>query len=108
IQVAAYAMLIEDVTGQAIGEARVRYHQDNITVRVPVDDAARNDVLRAIERARALSATVERPPVTSNERLCLKCSLSPACLPEEARRAAELLPAPSTDRAQPQTGIQTS
>jgi CRISP-associated protein Cas1 len=108
IQVAAYAMLIEDVTGQAIGEARVRYHQDNITVRVPVDDAARNDVLRAIERARALSATVERPPVTSNERLCLKCSLSPACLPEEARRAAELLPAPSADRAQPQTGIQIS
>lgn len=95
IQVAAYAMLIEDVTGQSIAEARVRYHQDNITVRVPIDDTAREEVMRAIKRARNLNSSVERPPVTANERLCLKCSLSPACLPEEARRAAELGQAPS-------------
>lgn len=92
VQVIAYAMLLEEVTGQAISEARVRYHQDNATVRVAVDEDARKDVLRAIERARALASSVERPPVTDNERLCLKCSLAPACLPEEARRASELVP----------------
>jgi CRISPR-associated protein Cas1 len=102
VQVAAYAMLIEDVTGQSITEARVRYHQENITVRVPIDDAAREAVMQAIERARKLNSSVERPPVTTNERLCLKCSLAPACLPEEARRAAKLAQGPfeSLDCAQ--------
>lgn len=90
LQVAAYAMLIEESTGQSIPEARVRYHQDNITVRVPVNEAARAEVRQAIERARELAASVERPPVTTNEQRCVKCSLAPACLPEEARRAAEV------------------
>jgi CRISPR-associated protein Cas1 len=88
LQVAAYAMLIEEHTGQQILEARVRYHQDNVTVRVPIDAVAREDVLNAITRARELSGMVERPPVTTNENLCVNCSLAPACLPEEARRAA--------------------
>ena len=91
LQVAAYAMLIEEATGEQIPEARVRYHQDNITVRVPIDAAAREEVMRAIARARDLASSVERPPVTTNERLCVKCSLSPACLPEEARRATQLI-----------------
>ncbi len=90
LQVAAYAMLIEEATGEQIPEARVRYHQDNVTVRVPIDAAAREGVARAIARARELSSSVERPPVTTNERLCVKCSLAPACLPEEARRANQL------------------
>ena len=88
VQVVAYAMLIEETAKQTITEARIRYHQDNITVRVPVDEPARQEVIQAIARARWLAASVERPPVTSNERLCVRCSLSPACLPEEARRAA--------------------
>jgi CRISP-associated protein Cas1 len=95
LQVAAYAMLIEEHTGQQIPEARVRYHQDNVTVRVPIDAAARQDVLSAIARARELSAWVERPPVTTNENLCVKCSLAPVCLPEEARRAVSFTDAAS-------------
>lgn len=91
VQVVAYTMLIEEATGKPIAEARVRYHQDNITVRVAADEAARAEVIQAIERARLLASTVERPPVTANERLCARCSLSPACLPEEARRAAEFV-----------------
>jgi CRISPR-associated protein Cas1 len=83
-------MLIEEFTGEQIPEARVRYHQDNTTVRVPIDAAAREEVIRAIARARELASSVERPPITTNERLCVKCSLAPACLPEEARRAAQL------------------
>ena len=38
IQVAAYTLLVEEALGQAIGEARVRYHATKATVRVPVDD----------------------------------------------------------------------
>lgn len=105
IQVAAYAMLIEEATGQAIEEGRVRYHASNATVRVPIDAALRSTVRAAIARANALRRSVERPPVTDNAKLCLRCSLATACLPEEARLAADadfhpirLLPAHETRR----------
>src|SRR2546427_90761 len=53
------------------------FRSDNTTVRVPVDATAREDVRKAVVRARALSQSVERPPVTDNARLCLRCSLAP-------------------------------
>ena len=56
LKVAAYTMLVEETIGQHIPEARVRYHRDNATVRVPIDDTARQDVINAIARARDLSA----------------------------------------------------
>jgi CRISPR-associated protein Cas1 len=89
IQVAAYTLLAEEALGQTIDEARVRYHATKVTVRVPVDGTLRAQVHAAVERARALRDTVERPPVTDNERLCVKCSLAPVCLPEEARLAVD-------------------
>lgn len=109
LQVAAYAVLIEEHTGHGrpvpedccnaedgvalagggcgkpISEARVRYHADNATVRVPIDERVREDVREAVARARELSRSVERPPVAENERLCVHCSLAPVCLPEEER-----------------------
>lgn len=85
IQVIAYAMLIEKVHAITVPEGRVRYHQSNVTVRVLCDRANREEVLKCIEQARALARSIERPPVTDNEKLCRKCSLAPVCLPEEAR-----------------------
>ena len=87
LQVVAYAVLIESATGQAVPEGRVRYHADNVTVRVPIDDAARADLAEAIATARRLRESTERPPVAENERLCVRCSLAPVCLPEEVRQA---------------------
>ncbi|HEU4733914.1 MAG TPA: type I-MYXAN CRISPR-associated endonuclease Cas1 [Kofleriaceae bacterium] len=89
VQVGAYALLVEDAYRQRVEEGRVRYHADAVTVRVPIDDALRAEVAAAIERARALRRSVERPPVTPNERLCVRCSLAPVCLPEEARLGAD-------------------
>ena len=80
-------MLLEEHTGTSIDEARIRYHADNATVRVAVDEAAREKVAWAVQRARELRESVQRPPVTDNERLCLNCSLAPVCLPEEERLA---------------------
>ena len=87
LQVVAYAALLEEHTGRIIPEGRVRYHADNTMVRVPVDAQARTDLQQAIARARTLQESVERPPVAENERLCVRCSLAPVCLPEEARLA---------------------
>jgi CRISP-associated protein Cas1 len=89
LQVVAYAAMIESATGQAVAEGRVRYHADNVTVRVPIDEAARSDLAEAIAEARRLRETTERPPVAENERLCARCSLAPVCLPEETRQAED-------------------
>lgn len=90
LQVIAYAALVEEQTGQEVPEGRVRYHADNVMVRVPIDEQARVDLTRAVARARELQSTVERPPVAENERVCVRCSLAPVCLPEEARLAVTI------------------
>lgn len=89
VQVAAYAMLLEEVMGERVPEGRVRYHASGVTVRVPVDDELRASVEQVLARARELRASLRRPPVTSNPRLCLRCSLAPVCLPEEERLALD-------------------
>ncbi len=89
IQVCAYGMLIEEEKGVDIAECRIRYHADNTLVRVPLDDAARADVLRAIERAEELGRSIDRPGVAVDDRLCIHCSLSPVCMPEEERLAKD-------------------
>lgn len=92
IQIIAYCLLVEEHSGREITEGRVRYHADNQMVRVAIDEQARKDFQAALQRAGHLQASIERPPVASNERLCVKCSLAPVCLPEEARLAATLAP----------------
>jgi CRISPR-associated protein Cas1 len=91
LQIIAYALLVEERLGETVSEGRVRYHADNVTVRVPIDDEARLFFETSLARAKELQIRVERPPVTSNERLCVKCSLAPICLPEEARLAEKLV-----------------
>ncbi|MBW7864434.1 MAG: type I-MYXAN CRISPR-associated endonuclease Cas1 [Candidatus Hydrogenedentes bacterium] len=87
LQVSAYGMLLEEALGQPVAEGRVRYHADNKTVRVPLDQEARNRVRAALVRARELRSSLKRPPVTENEKFCVRCSLAPVCLPEEERLA---------------------
>ncbi|MGI8469724.1 MAG: type I-MYXAN CRISPR-associated endonuclease Cas1 [Pyrinomonadaceae bacterium] len=91
IQIIAYCLLVEEHSGREITEGRVRYHADNVMVRVAIDEQARADFQDSLNRARELQTNIERPPVTPNERLCVKCSLAPVCLPEEARLAETLL-----------------
>lgn len=89
LQVLGYAALIESATGKPVAEGRIRYHADNVAVRVPFDEQARKDLGDAIELARQLRESTERPPIAENERLCVKCSLAPVCLPEEVRQAED-------------------
>ena len=87
LQILAYAYLIERAQGIPVQEGRIRYHADNVLVHVPLDDAGRAEVRDAIAQVRQLRQSAYRPPITTNERLCARCSLSPVCLPEEARLA---------------------
>ncbi|BAZ16469.1 hypothetical protein NIES4071_83460 [Calothrix sp. NIES-4071] len=85
LQILAYACLLESALGVPIKEGRIRYHAENVLVRVPLDDVGRQAVRDAIQQARKLQQSTHRPPVADNERLCARCSLAPVCLPEEAR-----------------------
>lgn len=89
MQVAAYAMLLEEATGERVPEGRIRYHESGVTVRVPIDDELRRKVEQAVARARELRLSTRRPPVASDPRLCIHCSLAPVCLPEEERLARD-------------------
>ncbi|MBW4672159.1 MAG: type I-MYXAN CRISPR-associated endonuclease Cas1 [Cyanomargarita calcarea GSE-NOS-MK-12-04C] len=87
LQILAYACLLESALGISIKEGRIRYHADNVLIHIALDDAGRELVRDAIQKARILRQSMHRPPVTENERLCARCSLAPVCLPEEARLA---------------------
>ena len=87
IQILAYAYLIETELGITVPEGRIRYHTDNALVHIPFDKQGRQDVLAAIAQARQLQTSLERPPITSNQQLCTRCSLATVCLPAETRLA---------------------
>jgi CRISP-associated protein Cas1 len=91
IQAVAYAVLLEEAFGEPVPEARIRYHADNVTAFVSIDEEARSELRQAVSRARELRRTTDRPPIHENERMCIRCSLAPVCLPEEERLADALL-----------------
>ena len=82
-------MMLEESLGRPMREARVRYHADNVTVRVAIDEAMRAEVRAAIVEARRLRRSIERPGIVENENLCKRCSLAPVCLPEEVRQSRD-------------------
>src|SRR3989304_4304787 len=51
----------EEEKQEPVPEGRVRYHSENITVRVPLDEAARSSVNYAITRSRELRTSPNRP-----------------------------------------------
>jgi len=90
LQLTAYALLLEEHTGQPVPEGRIRYHADNYTVRIRINEEDRERLSRAVARARELAVVPDRPPITPDERRCIRCSLAPVCLPEEGRLALAL------------------
>jgi CRISPR-associated protein Cas1 len=90
IQAVAYAVLLEEGLAEPVPQARIRYHADGVTAFVEIDEAARRELDAAVQRARELRRSTQRPPVAENENLCPRCSLAPVCLPEEERLAQQV------------------
>ncbi|EKR07980.1 CRISPR-associated protein Cas4 / CRISPR-associated protein Cas1 multi-domain protein [Leptospira kirschneri serovar Valbuzzi str. 200702274] len=88
-QVAVYALLLEEASGRTISEGKIRYHGSKDLVRIEINEELRSKALKAIDRAKELSGSTERPPIAENENLCKNCSLAPVCLPEETRIITE-------------------
>lgn len=89
LQISAYGMLVEECLGVPVTEGWVRYGASQVTVKVPLTEELRRAVMDAVARAKVLRASSQRPPVAKNDRLCLRCSLAPVCLPEEERAAKD-------------------
>ena len=85
LQVLAYALLLEEHLGKRVSGGRVRYLASKVTISIQLDDAGREQVRGALERAEQLRQSPLRPPVTTSSAKCAHCSLSPVCLPEEER-----------------------
>lgn len=92
VKLAAAALALEEMEGQAVALAYVEFLPGGR--RVPVElTAERAAAARAaVAGLRALLESGELPPPAPSER-CQGCSLRPACLPEETRELAELLSA---------------
>ncbi len=85
LQLIAYCVLLEEHLGKPISEGRIRYHANNKTVILSIGEAELERLTGAVARGRALAQSLQRPPVCANENLCVRCSLTPVCLPEEER-----------------------
>lgn len=88
-QVTGYALLIEEQSGREITEGRIKYHRDNVLVKIKIDEERKAWARKLIANGLILMRSSERPAVAENENLCLKCSLAPICLPEENRIARD-------------------
>ena len=90
LQTLAYVLLLAEHTGEQVGEARIRYHADNKTIRLEINpQKAEEEVGAAVARARELRQSLERPQAIAPEYQCRTCSLAPVCLPEEERFAED-------------------
>ncbi|MEJ7595312.1 MAG: Dna2/Cas4 domain-containing protein [Planctomycetaceae bacterium] len=74
IQAIAYAVLIAEILDEPVFEARIRYHKDNVTAKVAIDDLARDDLRQAVERAREFE--VPNSPLRHAQRTTLQHMLT--------------------------------
>ena len=85
--------------GEPVPQARIRYHADNVTVFVEIDDDAVCDLKKAVGQ-RAANCVAQRsvPPSTPTKTSAPRCSLAPVCLPEEERLAQSISGNDTPDR----------
>lgn len=77
LQLAAYCLLIEESAGQAPPYGIIRY--DDRAVRVPYNDALRNELLDALEAMRRHLLAGEPPPSPPSPARCAHCGYADIC-----------------------------
>jgi CRISPR-associated protein Cas1 len=74
-------ILLEEA-GYSVPEAVLYYAAERVHIRIPVDDALRNEALAELDAAKRCAAG-QRPAPLVNDPKCPRCSLQPICLPDE-------------------------
>lgn len=91
LQLAAQALCLEAMTGQAVPEGAIFYASSKRRRVVPIDPALRERVAEASTAVRALLAAPQLPPPLQGavaQQRCKGCSLYERCQPEAASSAA--------------------
>ncbi|NPV60720.1 MAG: CRISPR-associated endonuclease Cas1 [Actinobacteria bacterium] len=81
IQVGLQSILLEE-SGYIVKEAIIYYAEENLRLRISVDDSLKQEALQILEHAKSC-AEGPRPLPLINDPRCIKCSLQPVCLPDE-------------------------
>jgi CRISPR-associated exonuclease Cas4 len=83
IQVAAYAMLLEEKFNVPINKAVIRYLDTNEEREVMVNPFLKQEVKQLIEKVNAMLNSGEIPDFTDNENKCKSCDLKDVCYDEK-------------------------
>ncbi|MGH7915780.1 MAG: CRISPR-associated protein Cas4 [Candidatus Binataceae bacterium] len=89
LQLAAQALCLEEMTGQAVMEGAVYYRQSRRRRRVAVSGELRARLMSVLFEIRSAAFDRRLPPAVNDHR-CLNCSLEPACLPHVLARPARI------------------
>lgn len=82
VQLAAQALCLEEMTGRPVAEGALYYASSRRRRAVPITDALRVQVADFAGAVRAMLASGELPPPTTDVRRCKNCSLRDRCQPE--------------------------
>ena len=89
LQLAAQALCLEEMTGQAVTEGALFYATSKRRRVVPITPALREAVAATTHAVRAMLASRCLPPPTTDVRRCKGCSLRERCQPEALARLRE-------------------
>lgn len=88
VQLAAYAMLLENATGEQIHEGVIYLYESDQRVYLNIGPHHQEKVRNIVDKMRAMTVDTV-PPFTDNPNKCLKCSTRGYCMPEESRMMGE-------------------
>jgi len=81
IQVGLQGILLEEA-GYEVSEAMIYYAAEKRRIRIPYDDALKQEALAILEQAKQC-AMGPRPAPLIKDKKCMRCSLQSICLPDE-------------------------
>jgi CRISPR-associated exonuclease Cas4 len=84
LQLCAYALCLEEMTGLPVRKGAIYHNGSRRRREVLFDESLRTDTLTTLAAVRQLLSTPDLPPPATDER-CRHCSLREACLPELAQ-----------------------
>ena len=82
LQLAAYALLLEEETGRPVKMAAVYYSRARRTVVFPLTDHDKEEARRAIKRVHEIIESGEEPDVRAPKSKCINCGFRRYCIPE--------------------------
>ncbi len=79
IQLAAYALLLEDSFKVPINSGIIRYLDDNQARSIEINPFLKDQVKELVKEVRAMLSSEKLPPLNKNENKCKSCSLKEVC-----------------------------